>query len=626
MRSHLVVLVLLASIVSGCIAGEKEPVASVEDDETPSLVPIRDRHVLEFDTTGRWSKTLEAGVYDILPGFGVSFDVEVPLGNGLPVQQAHMGIFLPDIEGCDWAAAELPDECKVPVVADAGPYYGELLFDEHATKPAGRLGKFLIDNLVPHGYAIAQVSVMGTGDSGGCMDLMGPVEQAGVQAAAEWLGTAPWSNGNVALTGRSYDGSTPWEAAMDGNPYVKTVVPISGLTGQKDLMWKNGSAESRGPGLLWGIYYTFTYTQKDLDPVLQARQAAENTICPDTQTALAHGATTYALGSEQTPEMARYWEERSFGDEVLQNYKGSVYFIHGMQDWNVDPHMAFPYYQQLEEKGLEMKGLFGQWAHNYPDRPSEHGTRIGPEGSTVRFDWAQDLLEWFDHYLKGTGPKPELVVEMQDQQGAWRIEETWPPRDVAWDVLALGGDLAFTSGDRTFGPHSGQDVPPGGLFGAPTLTSTSTGPVYTMELQEDLRIAGLPRLHVQVTPGGPGGQIGATLLADGAHIGHAVMDLRYHAGGDEMQTVVPGETITAQMEFFPMDVFVANGTVLELRLTPTVWDYLPSTVVTPVTVEDAGSVLKLPTITRGEDAFFTPPVWDPCAHENMPQSWKDNNC
>ena len=39
--------------------------------------------------------------------------------------------------------------------------------------PANRLGRMLIENYVPHGYGVAQVSVFGTGESNHCMDLMG---------------------------------------------------------------------------------------------------------------------------------------------------------------------------------------------------------------------------------------------------------------------------------------------------------------------------------------------------------------------------------------------------------------------------------------------------------------------
>ena len=55
-----------------------------------------------------------------------------------------------------------------------------------------------------------------------------------------------------------------------------------------------------------------------------------------------------------------------FLDRVLNNYRGSVYLIQ-MHDWNVDPHMAVPVINQLKDSGIEAKGLFGQWDHDYPD-------------------------------------------------------------------------------------------------------------------------------------------------------------------------------------------------------------------------------------------------------------------
>ena len=89
---------------------------------------------------------------------------------------------------------------------------------------------------------------MGTGRSNHCMDLMGNAEQLGVDAAVTWLGTQEWSNGGVSMIGKSYDGSTPWQAATFGNEYLKTMVPISGLIGVMELMWKNGAARP-GPRL-----------------------------------------------------------------------------------------------------------------------------------------------------------------------------------------------------------------------------------------------------------------------------------------------------------------------------------------------------------------------------------------
>ena len=44
------------------------------------------------------------------------------------------------IEGCDWEAGNVSDECKVPVIADVGPYYND--GDVDALTPADRLGSF----------------------------------------------------------------------------------------------------------------------------------------------------------------------------------------------------------------------------------------------------------------------------------------------------------------------------------------------------------------------------------------------------------------------------------------------------------------------------------------------------
>ena len=87
------------------------------------------------------------------------------------------------------------------------------------------------------------------------------------------------------------------------------------------------------------------------------------------------------------------------------------------------------------------------------------------------------------------------------------------------------------------------------------MPDANSGPVYeTPPLENDLYFGGLPRLHVNVNTATVGGQIYA-LMEDCygencIHIGHAIMDLRYHAGGSEEQTWTPIlEDITAVMEF-----------------------------------------------------------------------------
>ena len=56
----------------------------------------------------------------------------------------------------------------------------------------------------------------------------------------------------------------------------------------------------------------------------------------------------------------------------------------------------------------------------------------------IRFDWMQDMLEWFDYYLKDIGEQPGQWIEIQSNQGSWRIEErylrwTSPKSSMSWE-------------------------------------------------------------------------------------------------------------------------------------------------------------------------------------------------
>ena len=104
--------------------------------------------------------------------------------------------------------------------------------------------------------------------------------------------------------------------------------------------------------------------------------------------------------------------------------------------------------------------------------------------------------------------------------------------------------------------------------------------------------------------------------SDGAHLGHAVMDLRFADGGKDGKILLPGETVLAQMEFFGMDVVLEEGDNLILVITQTGRDYVPSAASTlPVTVSlDGQSTLSLSTVDRTCEDLFLPPM-----QESYPQ-------
>ena len=596
--------VALVFLLLSTVFGEALVNAMNEEGGKETLrVPVWERYTLPYETSGDYGVALEVGPYDLLPTENewnsthhfVEYTIPLEEGGAAPNGLISLAVWRPNV----------PEGTLVPVIAESGPYFQEASVETPSIEvPGSWLGQMIIDQILPHGFAFAQISVSGTGRSNHCMDLMGTAEQLGNDAAVRWLGEQSWSNGAVALIGKSYDGSTPWQAAMFGSEhdYLKTIVPISGLIGVKELMWKNGSAEARAPIMHNGVYGSYGIDGDEED---------YQNLCPDYIIGPGTGVSAYMFGSEVAGD---YWAERYFLDRVIENYKGSVYLIQGMHDWNVDPHMAVPTINSLIDAGIEARGLFGQWDHDYPDRPVQLDDRsaLGGRGGEafpemVRYDWMQDLLEWFDYYLRGIGEQPGQWIEIQSNQGSWRIEERYPPVDVETIVMDLGGTLANVGGTTT------------------VLPDASNGPVWNSgPLTEPLYIAGMPRLHVDVTTATVGGQLYALLEdCDGQgnciHIGHAIMDLRYHAGGDDIQVWTPVlETITARMEFFPMDAEIDAGHILQLSLLSTGEDYLPASTSSIVFVqENEGSVLELDTFEPSNRRYFTPPV---CMHERCLQS------
>ena len=152
-------------MLSGCF-GDAIKIGDSSDSEH-WLQPVEERENLVYDNSDVFSRVSWNGTYgiDMVRSIYVSVPGITTADGGAGVTggaEVHLGLWLPQIEGCDYDATELPDECKVPVIAEIGPYYDD--GDVDALTPANRLGRFLIENFVQHGYGVAQVSVFGTGN------------------------------------------------------------------------------------------------------------------------------------------------------------------------------------------------------------------------------------------------------------------------------------------------------------------------------------------------------------------------------------------------------------------------------------------------------------------------------
>ncbi len=550
-----IVLVMLLGSFSGCLQNSDKEAEVIDE----NYLPIWDRHTLEWNKDGSYSILQNPGPYtalEVQEAF-IEVDTSEVWETGPGQSTVHLSYWLP--------SNTLEGE-RVPVIAVISPYfdYGPQGAESTPTNVVGAArGEFIFENFVPHGYAFAQVAVFGTEESSGCFDYRGAGEGLGIHASVEWLGTQEWSNGNVGLYGKSYEGATQWEAAAMGSKYLKTIVPMSGTTALHPLLYKNGSAEARSQ-IMHMNYFSSTvdYDGDDLD-----------NICPDILEGLFAGPVTY-IGGEMDPYMHNYYDERSHIDKAFQNWNGSVYWVQGMQDWNVDPHQVFGgppgtnWYQAYVDAGFEVRGILGQWGHHYPDQVNSHegvdpGYGFEALDNMTRWDWAQDLFEWFEYYLQERGPKPSLVAQIQRNDGQWRIEDTWPPSDRDMLTVQLGDcdyDGVFLGG------------------GAPVVGGGQTITIECPDMNPDfdMHISGLATIHLSAVPTFDGGQVFVEMqdAQTGMRIGHATMDVRYHAGGSEPQTVTPGNEVTMMMEFQAIDAIIPAGNGLRFYMTDTGEDYL----------------------------------------------------
>lgn len=101
-----------------------------------------------------------------------------------------------------------------------------------------------------------------------------------------------------------------------------------------------------------------------------------------------------------------------------------------------------------------------------------------------------EAMRWFDHHLKGNeaaGDANDPPVEVSDQEGTWRAEAQWPPADAAARTMPL------RPGTYTDDANNNAASSPNGV-GAWTFTQPVTS---------DVRIAGVPKLTVDVSTQAP---------------------------------------------------------------------------------------------------------------------------
>ena len=227
-----------------------------------------------------------------------------------------------------------PKGVEVPVILSLTPYHVlyKALDPNEANLPSGDAALF-----VPKGYAYVRADVRGTYGSGGCWDYGGIKERHDGYDLVEWLGTRPWSNGKVAMTGASYDGTTANAAAVEDPPHLATIIPVSAISRWWGYAYQQGtratySGESADidPPSDTPTDFMFAYgflPPPDPGSLTSAEQIAMRwNLCDRVE--------KFLKGYDTDPEYDAFWKERDYL-RLAHRVDVPVLVTHGFQDFNV---------------------------------------------------------------------------------------------------------------------------------------------------------------------------------------------------------------------------------------------------------------------------------------------------
>ncbi|MBI2078773.1 MAG: CocE/NonD family hydrolase [Euryarchaeota archaeon] len=462
------------------------------------------------------------------------------------------------------------DGAKVPVFINFSPYWYNLAPSSEQRGDA--FSRYMIDYFVPRGYAVVLSSVRGTGYSEGCFNIGGEYEMKDAVAVIEHFAKQPWSNGNVAAGGKSYDGTTPQGAAVKAPAALKAIFPVSGISELYKYNYKGGIPYGNGAS-----FNTYYYAGESAAP--REAQAplfmADRVACPYLPEMQANG-----VGSAITGDYTPYWQERNY-TKSAKGVKAALFFVHGFTDWNVKPDHILPWLNEIPAD-VPKKVWLHNWVAN--DRGSRDG-HVYPR----RDDWNETMLRFLDQTLKGieTAIFDEPSFQIQDSADQWRWEESWPPADATKSRYYLGSkdgrrvlDAAPPGAATTVAYTDGAGTGQAGGGNLCTQAASAQGFVRyeSVPLEKDVQLAGVPVVHVQARTDRPLGEVIATLCevptgGTPTMINWGGLNFRHRVSLENPQPVVPDTVYDLQFPLFPQDDVVRAGSKLVLVVAGTGGQY-----------------------------------------------------
>jgi len=400
---------------------------------------------------------------------------------------------------------QLPADAKTPVIVSVGPYFGHAgQTDVEGWDQVGPSARFqdFIDgaNLMARGYTFVMVDLRGFGGSTGCLDFLGPGEQADVRAAVEWSASQPWSNGKVGMYGKSYDANTGLAANVLRLEPLRAIVAQEPTWNRYNYLFSNGVPRSNVTSTPRGYYSIATMPPMSDDSDHYKANAEYEQSHPECE-------SDNRTNTQNPDPNAPFWRARNFAARAAGT-QTPLFVTSGFIEPNTKPEDMEIY---LDNHQGPERGWLGQWDHvRGNDTVADGRLAMGRAG------WFDEVMRFYDQYLRGIEPsETDPAFAIEDSLAHWRAQPTWPVTNTSSRVRLSSGQYVDDGGaaqntalPMTAPQAKGWDIEDAPQIGSLSLAQTSLhladapGSSYwtwSTPVSEQVRVTGTPRITLKTT-------------------------------------------------------------------------------------------------------------------------------
>ena len=279
------------------------------------------------------------------------------------------------------------------------------------------------------GFAVVVSAGFGALGSDGFNYVGSDFERDAFKSVVEWLhgdriayadreGTtetkADWSNGNVAMTGRSYAGTMPFAVATTGVEGLKTIIPVAGISDWYSQQNMQG-AQRYWPKEMLNSFLAYYCSSRYNDETLSEKQL-------DDIAAFHHELSLQQLkcGFDYDQDFWGSGNYRLNADKI----KCSALIVQGLNDENVSTKQFEMMYKSFQKAGQTVKSILHQGPHITPTMPNKN------YGILINGKFYDDIVnKWISQYLYGiennVETMPAVLVQTNYDQRKWETASSW---------------------------------------------------------------------------------------------------------------------------------------------------------------------------------------------------------